>query len=561
MTRALEPSAIELLDGDQVPGQDVPINWETELEIGRTGLKRAAGYVNEEFLPQLRGRKGIQVYREMAENDPIVGSLLFALKRLMSEVDWNVEPADTSRAARADADFVEQCRDDMTESWSSFVMELLSSLEYGWAWHEMCFKRRLGPWYQNAENADLHRSQYDDGKIGWARMPIRSQESFQRWIFNRQNQAIGLVQMPAPDYQARVIPRTKSLLFRPGAHKDNPEGRSILRNAYRPWFYKKRIEETEATGVDRDLTGLPIAKVPASVLGAKPGSAEHKKLAGYRALVRGVRRDERDGVIMPLEYDGKGNPLYDFGLLTSGGSRQFDTNGIITRYESRILMTVLADFILVGHEGTGTYNMHADKRGLFQSACNSIVKLIADELNRQAIPKLFMLNGMKPARLPKFVPGKVDSPNLTELSSFMSAMQNMGVQWFPDPKMEKWVRDAADMPAMDKEVEEVLEVQHQQATVMQLAQQRLQALQIGQQAQQGQMQMEQAQQQADMSAQQGAMQMEGQAMQLEGQRRELEAPGSTQPQQGAPSRGPARKKPAGRKSGSSNRPQRKAAAR
>jgi hypothetical protein len=35
------------------------------IELGTTGLKRSAGYINEEFLPALKGRKAIQVFREM----------------------------------------------------------------------------------------------------------------------------------------------------------------------------------------------------------------------------------------------------------------------------------------------------------------------------------------------------------------------------------------------------------------------------------------------------------------------------------------------------------------
>lgn len=550
MTRAtLDPTEGEIYGDDEIPGQgEVPTTWPFDIEIGRTGLRRAAGYLDEEFLRELKGRKGVQVYREMSTNDPIIGALLFALKRLMSQVDWNIEPASSSRDDRANGDFLEQCRDDMKESWSSFVMEGFTSLEYGWAWHEMCWKRRLGPWYENPENGDLHRSRYDDGKIGIAKLPIRAQESFQQWKFGPNDEVIALAQMPAPTYTRRVIPRKKSLLFRPSAHKGNPEGMSILRNAYRPWFYKKRFEETEAVGIERDLAGLPVMHVPAELLGAKPGTDEAKKLAAYKALVKGIRRDERDGVLLPLEYDSKDNKRYEFELLNSGGTRQFDISGTITRLEARMLMVALADFILVGHEGVGTYNMHTDKTGLFRTACDSMLKLFADELNRQLVPSLFRVNGVKPRELPRFVPGSVDAPDLAQLAAFMEGMAQLGVQWFPDPKMEKFVRNVAELPALDPEVEEVLEVQHQQATVMQLAQQRLQALQIGQQAAQGEMALQG--QQAGNAQQQLA---------LEGQRRELVKPGSTMPPEKKPV--PVRGGGAGRKAGSSNAPQKKAAKR
>ena len=45
---------------------------------------------------------------------------------------------------------------------------------------------------------------------------------------------------------------------------------------------------------------------------------------------------------------------YDLKLLSTGGRRQFDTNAIIARYDARIAMSCLADFILLGHDKVGT---------------------------------------------------------------------------------------------------------------------------------------------------------------------------------------------------------------
>lgn len=501
-----------LVDGDDnIDGIDVPTNVPWNMEIGRTGLRRASGYVDEEFLPVLRGRKGVQVFREMGDNDPIAGSLLFALTRLIAEVTWRVEPASTSKEDRDNAQFLEECRDDMTHSFSDFIMEALSCLQFGWSWHEMCFKKRMGPWYQNENNQNLHRSKYDDGRIGLARMPIRSQESLLRWVFYLNGDVKALVQMPAPTYEQRVVPYSKSLLFRPSAPKGNPEGYSVLRRAYRPWYMKKRIEEHEAIGVERDLAGLPMGMVPPEILNARPNTKEAIQLESWKKLVRNVRRDEQDGILVPAEYDESGNKMYEFTLLNSGGTRQFDTSAIIERYAQWMLMQVLADFILVGHQDSGSYNLHTDKTGLFKTACNSFAQALADELNRQLVPKLFALNGVKPKQLPQFIPSQVDAPDLTQLGGFMTQMQALGMTWFPDPRMEAFVRQAADLPEMDKDQERVAEQGARQARIIAAAQQRLEAIQIGQQAEQGEQQVAQAR------------------MQTASQASELVKPGSTAP--------------------------------
>jgi hypothetical protein len=43
-------------------------------EIGRLGQKRYGGFFYEEFLKDLQGKKGVEVYREMSENDDVIGA-------------------------------------------------------------------------------------------------------------------------------------------------------------------------------------------------------------------------------------------------------------------------------------------------------------------------------------------------------------------------------------------------------------------------------------------------------------------------------------------------------
>ena len=109
-------------------------------------------------------------------------------------------------------------------------------------------------------------------------------------------------------------------------------------------------------------------------------------------------------------------------------------------------MTVLADFIMVGHQAVGSYSLHTDKTGIFRASLNAIVQTIADTLNRHAVPRLLRVNGFRPEEMPKLVPTDIDSPDLNQLSSFMASMSGLGLEWFPDPEMEKFVRATARLP-------------------------------------------------------------------------------------------------------------------
>lgn len=487
---------------DMFPGQDVPKNVSPMVELGATGLKRTSGFINEEFLPQLKGRKAVQVYKEMSENDPIVGALLFSVDRLLRQITWRVEPPDGPEGKKA-AEFVEQCMDDMSSTWDDIISEILSMLPFGWSWHEVVYKQRVGPWERDPKK----RSKFTDNRIGWRKIPIRAQETLTRWIFDETGGIKAMVQMAPPAYKQVVIPIEKSLLFRVSTAKGNPEGRSFLRNAYRPWYMKKRLEELEGIGAERDLAGLPMARVPHEYLTAVKGSPRANMVDAFRTMVRSVRRNEQEGIIVPrmMDPDTKAD-MFDFSLLGGGGTRQFDINGIIRRYEERILGTVLADFILVGHQGTGSYALHTDKTGLFRSGIQSIADSIADVFNRYAIPRLFEVNGWKLDELPQLVAGDIDPPDLTQLSAFMGQLNSAGVTWFPDVELEKFLREAARLPKLDETTEEVKETEARQAAIMRLAQQRVEMLNMAQQVEQAPLQMEQQRMGVEQTRQQMAAQ-------------------------------------------------------
>ena len=447
--------------GDEIPQRTGPL-----LELGVTGVKRMSGYVDEEFLPALRGRKAVKVYREMSANDSMVGALLFSIDKLIREVEWKVLPADQSPEGLLAQEFLESCMDDMNEPWDGFIGEVLSMLTYGWSWHEIVYKKRIGPWEKDPKK----RSKHTDGLIGWRKMPIRAQETLMRWSFDESGGIRAMIQMAPPRYSTTVIPIEKSILFRTAIAKGNPEGWSLLRTAYRSWYFKKRLEEFEAIGVERDLAGMPVARVPADYLNAAPGTPQAKTVEAFKKMVRGVRRDENEGLVLPEQYDPDTKQrLFDFELMSSGGTRQFDTNSIIQRYEQRILMSVLADFILVGHEDTGSYSLHTDKTGIFRAALNAITKTIADTLNRYAVPRLFALNGWKLDELPRFEPTNVDPPALDQLAAFISATATAGMQWFPDPELEKYIREIARLPEMTDEDADYKHVMYDQQRATEFA--------------------------------------------------------------------------------------------
>ena len=405
-------------------------------EIGRIGQRRYGGTFYEEFLHELRGRRGIEAYREMSENDDVVGAILFAIEMLVRQTDWNIEPCGDTAKDREAAEFVESCMYDMSETWIDTISEILSFLTFGWSFHEIVYKRRMG----NSKDPRL-KSKYSDGLIGWQKLPIRAQETLYEWEYDENDNLIAMTQQPPPTFNLYTIPMSKGLLFRTKSRKNNPEGRSILRNAYRSWYFKRRIQEIEGIGIERDLAGLPVIHAPEGLdIWDENIPANVQTRSGLEAMVRRIRRDEMEGVVLPHGYE--------LELLSSGGSRQFDTNAIINRYDTRIAMTVLADFIFLGHSETGSWALSSDKTELFAVAIGAFLDIICETFNSQAIPQLIDMNGEHFAGItdyPQMTHGDIEDADITKVASFVKDMTGIGIL-VPDDGLEDYIRQVGHLP-------------------------------------------------------------------------------------------------------------------
>lgn len=420
-------------------------------ELGATGLRHYAGTIDEEFLPALRGRRQIQVYQEMRDNDPTVGAMFFAIEMLMRQVRWTIEPGTTDPSDVELADFVNDARSDMTDTWEDTIASMFSFLAFGFSVHEEVYKRREG---FHPDEPTRH-SNYTDGRIAWRKLPVRAQDTVHRWIFNPDTDEVdGMVQLPPPDFRLRTIPSGKYLNFRTTAAKANPQGRSVLRNAYRPWFFKKRIEVIEGIGVERDLAGLPRMNVPAELLDENATDDKKALLAEIRRMLRDVRRDEREGIIVPMAFDADGNALYSFDLVRSGGRRQFDTTTIVNRYDRLIAAVVLADFILLGQQRVGSFALAESKTELFGVALGAWLDSVTAIFNRVAIPRLLMLNGIQRDKPPKLVHGDVEVVDLKDIGEYVSKLSGAGMPFFPDDEVENTLRKLGGLPEKPIEEEE-----------------------------------------------------------------------------------------------------------
>lgn len=409
-------------------------------ELGSTGLKRYAGIISEEFEPKLQGRRGMAVYREMADNSATVGACLGATEMMLRQAGWWVIPYSQDAEDLMRADHVETCRNDMSASWPETIAEHLSMLTFGFAYHELVYKFRGGD-----VNDPTRRSKYNDGRVGWRKIPLRAQDSLLNWDLDDNGGVQAMVQQAPPDYRPRRLPIEKALHFRAKSAKNNPEGRSVLRNAYFPWYFAKTMTTIEAIGVERDLTGLAVGWLPPECLDPNGDPANVATRKAWEGMLRDLKRDEQEYVLVPLSYDERGQKRYDLTLLTTPGKRQFDTTAIIDRHNREIAITILYDLMMSGQPNTIQYK-GKNVPQLFAVALAGWLDAITEVYNSFAIPRLFRLNGWPTDRLPRLAHGDVQPPDLAALGDYISKLSGAGMPLFPDEALEAHLRRMAKLP-------------------------------------------------------------------------------------------------------------------
>jgi len=424
---------------------------ETEAKkiLGVAGDNTYNGQIRaDEFLPELRGKKAIRKYREMRDNDSTIGAVMYATEQVLRDVDLKVMPANDSTEAKEEAEFVKSVLDDMDHTLDDHIAESLSNLSYGFAWFEVIYKRRNGP----TERSDKKRSKYSDGRMGVRKIAIRAPWTISRFDVDQQTGDVkGIYQDGSGYNNSNYIPTRKSLYYRTTTINGDPAGRSILRNAYTSYEYVNNLQSIEAIAVERELAGIPVARIPAEYLSGDATAAQSGFVNNLQSILRDVKFNEQGYIILPSDTypDKDGAPtnqkLVDVELMSSSGSRNIDIDPIVRRYQHDIARSVLSEFLMLGGGNTGSYALSKSKTDLFLRALESYIQAIVDVLNKQLVERLWELNGLNYDMMPTIVAGDVAPHDLREIAAFLRNLNGADINVSDHPEVIQDLMDIAEL--------------------------------------------------------------------------------------------------------------------
>jgi hypothetical protein len=410
-------------------------------ELGSTGLRRSGDYIMADFLPQLNGLSAARVYTEMANNDPLLGGIMFAFEMMLRRVPFKVElPAavrDTPEGIAVREQTTAMLFTDMQRPFSEVVGEAATMFQYGYAPCEVVYG--IDP----VQGLVIRK------------MALRDQQTVARWQFDIDTgECVGMWQQDAyrevnvgENYEV-LIPRSRLALFRTTAKLDNPEGRSVLRTSYTTWMKKRVIEEAEARAAVRQA-GLVVATVPNRLLSRTASPDEKAQLNSILAVVEAVSSDRKSAVVLPSDVDPESKaPMFTMQYLLADGRRSGDMTPLIERLDRRMAGAVLADFMLLGQQATGSFALGKTKTQLFTLAFYGFVEVFGAEMTG-TLKRWWARRGGDPAFQPMLVAGDVEEAELPAIAGFVQALSQVGVIR-PDDNLETFLRTYAGLPPRDE---------------------------------------------------------------------------------------------------------------
>ena len=423
-------------------------------ESGYMGLNIFSGVSNDELKRELNFPNNIKIFKEMSYHSAINASLSL-FESIIGKATWSFKPpVDATEEEKNQCKIVNSMMTDMDHSWPEFIRDALSMNIFGFSVHEKVYRKRL----------KANGSMYNDGYIGWKKLPIRAQETVQKFVFSEDGneikgvkQNISGVADPYQRYESRpnsevILPRSKVMLFRAGRHRGDPFGKSPLRDAYLAWRFLTALEDLEAVGVSKDLNGLPVLMLPPQYLSvdATPEQKEIKRY--YEDAMRNLQMNQQSAMILPNAFDPDSKkPLFSLELLSVDGKKAFDISKIKEYYKNLIMTSLFSDVLIMGQSATGSFALGSIKNSLSGAASEGMIKVICEVINQELIKQTYELNGWDVSRCGTLDYDNLEDTDLETLSKYLQRTASVGLIE-KDREVLNFVRSAMGVDALDPDL-------------------------------------------------------------------------------------------------------------
>lgn len=391
-------------------------------EIGGSSETLYRRAVSQDYNPELSGRRAIDKYREM-RNDSVVRSTLKLHKTPVLAARWFVQPASQLPEDQAKAQFVwDNLTKWMSMSFPQFITEAMLMCDYGVYSFEKVFQFKN--WYNPLTEAF-------EEKLAWRKFAPRPPYEIEEFVYDKTGgpEAVTV----STETEPKDIGINKMLVFTFDKEGGDLWGFSLLRSAYKHWFYKEQLYKIDAIQKERHGIGIPVIVLPPNF------SATDKRLA--EKIGESLRTNEKAHVVLP--------PGWEVYFLKLEGQR-VDALESAQHHAEKLYENVLANFMVTRGDTGAITALEA----VHTKVARFTAEIIRDVINHYAIPQLMMYNWPEeemPHGYPELKVRRLGDERDWRTISF--AIRNfIGAQaMMVDDPLRHWIRDEMDLPIEDPE--------------------------------------------------------------------------------------------------------------
>lgn len=381
------------------------------VEVGESGVQIFNGIISgEEYNSNLWGRRALATYDEMRRSDASVKMSLKAVKEPIKALPWFIKPASDDPKDVEVAAFIDEVIFRVLR-FRTALSEILTHLEFGFSVHEKVL-----------EVQPINGTP----RVVLKKLAFRKQTSIAKWVAG--DNRPGVTQTNSKGVGV-PIDLDRIVVFTNDQEGDNYEGISILRAAYKHWYYKDKLYQIDAIGHERQALGVVKIKHPKNAEGSAITQAEN--------AARNLRANEEAFITEPEGWD------INFMDMKAGTLK--DVKPSIDHHDRQISKNVVAQFMDLGAtSGSGSRAVGEPQLAIFEQAVQSVAVLIADTFNQYVIKELVDLN-FNVTAYPELSPGDVNKDSLGELATSYKTLVDAGAIT-PTEEDEAYLRGRLGLP-------------------------------------------------------------------------------------------------------------------
>ena len=389
---------------------------------GQTGTEEYSGYYQVEPNPIWRDDRRVELVEEMRRTDAAVKAAENAVKVPLLASDWSIDTKAGDAKGEEIREFIENSLFNLeNRSWKDLLREMLTYLSFGYAVFEIILD-------------------VVDGMVVLQDLSPRVQASIERW--ETEDGSLGVTQQILNDsgLSRASIPAEKLLILTNDKEGDDLTGQSIFRSAYRSYFMKTNLYKIQGIQAERWGVGLPVIEMAEDLAFGEDEKDKAEEMA------RNIRANQKAYAVMP--------PGYKLNILTPSGNPIGDSiEKAIDHHNRQIVLSILAQFLMLGGDGTGSLALSKDQSSFFLKVLDDKASYLAEQINKRVIKPLVDLNFGEQEYYPELTYSPLGDTDLEQMSKVVSELLNAGAIT-KNSKDEQYIRGLFGFPELTEEEQE-----------------------------------------------------------------------------------------------------------